>query len=299
MRGAAVADLDHQSVEEHDRVDVLQRPLLPGSDVIHDRVGDAADEVVPDLDTIELGQVRLNVAHRHPAGVERDDLLVEPHKAPLPLTHDLRLKAPIAVARSFDLNRPVLGVQRLRGPTVARVPTPARRGMVRLIAQVLGQLGIHRPLNKPARQIGQQAARSDDLLLAASTREQLIDQLVAEPLPDLLRQITHPERSTRLAPAGILLRSPSGLPPQNTGGTLLLRLNLRCYGHETPFRSCLHRRSDSLYGARPLRRVIQKQLTDRLALALLDGEFRAGDTVRVDAADGALVFAAAAHTSSA
>ena len=109
MRGAAVADLDHQSVEEHDRVDVLQRPLLPGSDVIHDRVGDAADEVVPDLDTIELGQVRLNVAHRHPAGVERDDLLVEPHKAPLPLTHDLRLKAPIAVARSFDLNRPVLG----------------------------------------------------------------------------------------------------------------------------------------------------------------------------------------------
>ncbi len=50
---------------------------------------------------------------------------------------------------------------------------------------------------------------------------------------------------------------------------------------------------DPAYGARPLRRVIQKQLTDRLALALLDGEFRAGDTVRVDAVDGALVFAVA------
>jgi ATP-dependent Clp protease ATP-binding subunit ClpB len=47
---------------------------------------------------------------------------------------------------------------------------------------------------------------------------------------------------------------------------------------------------DPTYGARPLRRVIQKQLTDRLALALLEGEFRGGDTVRVDAAGGALTF---------
>jgi ATP-dependent Clp protease ATP-binding subunit ClpB len=54
---------------------------------------------------------------------------------------------------------------------------------------------------------------------------------------------------------------------------------------------------DPAYGARPLRRVIQKQLTDRLALALLDGEFRAGDTVGVDGVDGALVFAVAAHAS--
>jgi ATP-dependent Clp protease ATP-binding subunit ClpB len=45
---------------------------------------------------------------------------------------------------------------------------------------------------------------------------------------------------------------------------------------------------DPAYGARPLRRVIQKQLTDRLALALLNGELRAGDTVRVVAADGEL-----------
>jgi ATP-dependent Clp protease ATP-binding subunit ClpB len=45
---------------------------------------------------------------------------------------------------------------------------------------------------------------------------------------------------------------------------------------------------DPAYGARPLRRVIQKQLTDRLALALLNGDIRAGDTVRVVAADGEL-----------
>jgi ATP-dependent Clp protease ATP-binding subunit ClpB len=47
---------------------------------------------------------------------------------------------------------------------------------------------------------------------------------------------------------------------------------------------------DPVYGARPLKRVIQKQLVDKLALKILEGEFVEGDTVRVDAADGTLVF---------
>jgi ATP-dependent Clp protease ATP-binding subunit ClpB len=36
--------------------------------------------------------------------------------------------------------------------------------------------------------------------------------------------------------------------------------------------------------------VIQKQLVDKLALRILEGEFGEGDTVRVDAAGGELVF---------
>jgi len=52
---------------------------------------------------------------------------------------------------------------------------------------------------------------------------------------------------------------------------------------------------DPTYGARPLRRVIQKQLVDRLALALLEGELREGDFVRVDGSDGELTL----HTESA
>jgi ATP-dependent Clp protease ATP-binding subunit ClpB len=47
---------------------------------------------------------------------------------------------------------------------------------------------------------------------------------------------------------------------------------------------------DPTYGARPLKRVIQKQLVDKLALRLLEGEFGPGDLVQVDAADGGLVF---------
>jgi ATP-dependent Clp protease ATP-binding subunit ClpB len=47
---------------------------------------------------------------------------------------------------------------------------------------------------------------------------------------------------------------------------------------------------DPTYGARPLKRVIQKRLVDKLALAILQGELTAGDVVAVDAADGELVF---------
>jgi ATP-dependent Clp protease ATP-binding subunit ClpB len=56
---------------------------------------------------------------------------------------------------------------------------------------------------------------------------------------------------------------------------------------------------DPTYGARPLRRVIQKQLTDRLALALLKGELREGDSVTVGVADGGLAFENVAQTQAA
>jgi ATP-dependent Clp protease ATP-binding subunit ClpB len=44
---------------------------------------------------------------------------------------------------------------------------------------------------------------------------------------------------------------------------------------------------DALYGARPLRRLMQKEIDDRLAKALLSGEIHDGDTVRVDLASDA------------
>ena len=46
---------------------------------------------------------------------------------------------------------------------------------------------------------------------------------------------------------------------------------------------------DPTYGARPLKRVIQKRLVDPLALALLEGRFVSGDTVEVEAVDGEVV----------
>jgi ATP-dependent Clp protease ATP-binding subunit ClpB len=54
---------------------------------------------------------------------------------------------------------------------------------------------------------------------------------------------------------------------------------------------------DPTYGARPLKRVIQKQLVDKLALNLLEGEFQPGDRVLVDASDGELSFTKASAVS--
>jgi ATP-dependent Clp protease ATP-binding subunit ClpB len=47
---------------------------------------------------------------------------------------------------------------------------------------------------------------------------------------------------------------------------------------------------DPTYGARPLKRAIQRLVENPLALRLLEGEFTDGDTVRVDAQNGELVF---------
>ena len=48
---------------------------------------------------------------------------------------------------------------------------------------------------------------------------------------------------------------------------------------------------DPVYGARPLKRAIQQQLENPLAQQILSGAFGSGDTVRVDAEGGKLVFA--------
>ena len=50
---------------------------------------------------------------------------------------------------------------------------------------------------------------------------------------------------------------------------------------------------DPTYGARPLKRTIQRKLLDPLALKVLEGAFGEGDTIKVDAAGGGLTFAKA------
>jgi len=47
---------------------------------------------------------------------------------------------------------------------------------------------------------------------------------------------------------------------------------------------------DPVYGARPLRRAIQRELQDKLAPLLLEGKFKEGDTILVDAAKEGLSF---------
>jgi ATP-dependent Clp protease ATP-binding subunit ClpB len=47
---------------------------------------------------------------------------------------------------------------------------------------------------------------------------------------------------------------------------------------------------DPDFGARPLKRVIQRELADPIALSVLQGEYKEGDTITVDASPDGLVF---------
>jgi ATP-dependent Clp protease ATP-binding subunit ClpB len=47
---------------------------------------------------------------------------------------------------------------------------------------------------------------------------------------------------------------------------------------------------DPTYGARPLKRTIQRRVLDPLAIKVLEGEFREGEAVRIDARGGQLTF---------
>ncbi|MFN2221099.1 MAG: AAA family ATPase, partial [Candidatus Promineifilaceae bacterium] len=47
---------------------------------------------------------------------------------------------------------------------------------------------------------------------------------------------------------------------------------------------------DPAYGARPIKRTLQQLVADPLALAILEGRFTAGDTVRVDSDGNGLTF---------
>jgi ATP-dependent Clp protease ATP-binding subunit ClpB len=47
---------------------------------------------------------------------------------------------------------------------------------------------------------------------------------------------------------------------------------------------------DPMYGARPLKRVIQRRVLDPLALRVLEGEFKEGDRISVDVGENGLIF---------
>jgi ATP-dependent Clp protease ATP-binding subunit ClpB len=66
------------------------------------------------------------------------------------------------------------------------------------------------------------------------------------------------------------------------------RIGLEVSGRAKEFLAA--RGYDPVYGARPLKRTIQQDLQNPLAMKLLAGEFKEGDVVHVDAKSGEFVF---------
>jgi ATP-dependent Clp protease ATP-binding subunit ClpB len=72
---------------------------------------------------------------------------------------------------------------------------------------------------------------------------------------------------------------------------LLEERNLRLYVTDAAKHFLAREGYDPVYGARPLKRTIQREIQNPLASAILRGEFKAGDTVRVDATEAGISFA--------
>src|SRR5665647_2939614 len=122
----------------------------------------------------------LDVAGRHPAGVQREDLLVEAVKRACVLGHDPRLERGVTVAWQLDSDRPVDRTQRLRRRPVAPIRLPFRRLAARRVAEMLPELGAGRTLDQPLAQLVDQPLRAGQLLRPLIFPEQLIDQLVRD-----------------------------------------------------------------------------------------------------------------------
>src|SRR5216117_883257 len=123
------------------------------------------------------------------------------------------------------------------------LPAPPERRLTALVAEMLRQLGVHRPLDQPLRQTLKQPVRAGDLLRRARAGEQLVDQLVRQ-LRWLERIVIRAGVDRRQSPIGELLRQ-IGLPFSRPAAR-----NFRA-ADTTQVRPCLHRESDRPQSWRP------------------------------------------------
>ncbi len=101
--------------------------------------------------------------------------------------------------------------------------------------------------------------RIDEIVRFAPLTEQDLTRIVSIQLEGLRRRMVERRLTLSVTPAAEALLGRAGFDPD--------------------------------YGARPLRRVIQRQVEDPLALALLEGRYPEGSTVTVDEKDGTIVLA--------
>ncbi|HEX9029612.1 MAG TPA: AAA family ATPase, partial [Anaerolineales bacterium] len=149
--------------------------------------------------------------------------------------------------------------------------------------------------NVGADMIKRQAALGFALKRDEETEERLAYDEMRKKLTDSLKRVFRPEFINRLDSV-IVFRSLSKEDITKIVDLEIQKVAQRLEDHAivlstTP--AALEMLADQGYdpdmGARPLRRVIQQKVEDRLSDALLAGEFEDGDAIQVDVADGDIV----------
>ena len=122
------------------------------------------------------------------------------------------------------------------------------------------------------------------------------EQAMRDQITEALRRTFRPEFLNRIDETIIFHRLTR---PQlrQVVDTMLADLHERLAGREIELELTeaardwlLERGHDQTYGARPLRRLIQREIENPVARGTLAGEYRSGDRLQVDAADGKLVW---------
>lgn len=106
----------------------------------------------------------LDVPDGHSPCVQGDDLGVEAGEPRLPLLDELGLERPPPISRNLDRNGAHLGLEGLGGYAVSSVSNSLSIRRVLLVAEVLSHLGLEGSLDKPRRELLQEAAFTDEVI---------------------------------------------------------------------------------------------------------------------------------------
>jgi hypothetical protein len=167
-----IPDLHPQGVEEDDRIDRLERPRLPGGDLLEHGVRHRTDQVRRDVDAVEIVQMPDDLAGAHPSGIHGNDLLVETGEPPLVLRDQLRIEVRLPVAR--DVERQLAGVRRHR---LAAVAVAAIAGLAGF--EMVVHLRVQSPLGERLLQLIEQAV-GVECGLRVGTGQKLVEQPVRD-----------------------------------------------------------------------------------------------------------------------
>ena len=132
--------------------------MLPRRHLLDDPLSDPRDGLFGHRGAVDLGQMGGDLPVGEPLGRQRTHQRIDTDQAPATLRHDLRLERRVAIPGHLELHRPHLGDHRLGACAVARVARQVTGRVVRLVAEMLGQLGLQRRLQHRLGQPGQQPA---------------------------------------------------------------------------------------------------------------------------------------------
>ena len=147
-----VSDLDPERIEEDERINRIERPLLPGRHFIEYGIGHRADQIGRDIDAVKIMQMSHDLARAHAARVHRDDLLIEAGKASLIFGDQLRIEARLPVAGNINHKLAGIGHHRLAAIAVAVVVS------LILLPKMIIHLGIQSALGQRLLQIVEQTS---------------------------------------------------------------------------------------------------------------------------------------------